>query len=122
MFELTNEEVESLTLQFATSKTGRGGRRYLPMAFTEHGVLQLSNVLSSERAISVGFIIIDAFVKLREMLTDNLELRLLIEKLSKKTENNVKNIELLFQYLDELMDKTPEETERKPIGFRKDKE
>jgi hypothetical protein len=54
MFQLTDEEWESLRSQFAISKKGRGGRRYAPFAFTEHGVLMLSSVLNSERAIQVN--------------------------------------------------------------------
>ena len=54
MFELTKGELESLRSQIATSKKGRGGVRYLPMAFTEHGVLMLSSVLNSARAIQVN--------------------------------------------------------------------
>lgn len=93
MFELTEIEHEVLRSQIATSKKGRGGTRYLPIVFTEHGVLQLSNVLKSERAEKVSFIIIDVFVKLRETILDNTELRLIIEEVKKKSENNTKNIE-----------------------------
>ncbi len=57
MFQLTKEEADSLRSQFATSKTGRGGRRYLPYAFTEQGVAMLSSVLNSERAIEVNIAI-----------------------------------------------------------------
>jgi hypothetical protein len=59
MFELTEEESNILRSQIATSNKGRGGARYLPMVFTEHGVLQLSNVLKSSSAINVSFRIID---------------------------------------------------------------
>jgi ORF6N domain len=118
MFVLTEMEHECLRSQIATSNEGRGGTRYLPMVFTEHGVLQLSNVLKSERAEKVSFIIIDVFVKLREMLWDNTDLKLLIEEVKKKTENNTKNIELVFQYLDELLQKEQEQTPRKPVGYK----
>lgn len=118
MFELTEKEYTFLRSQIATSKTGRGGTRYVPMAFTEHGILQLSNVLRSERAEKVSFIIIDVFVRLREMLLDNTELRLGIEELRKKTENNTKNIELVFQYLDELLGKKEKQKPRTPIGYK----
>jgi len=118
MFELTQQEFDSLRSQIATSKLGRGGTRYLPMVFTEHGVLQLSNVLKSERAEKVSFIIIDVFVRLREMLLDNTQLRLGIEEIKKKTENNTKNIEVVFQYLDELLAKTNKSKPRKQIGYK----
>src|SRR5260370_28001097 len=67
MFQLTKEETESLRLQFATPNEGRGGRRYLPYAFTELGVAMLSSVLNSERAVQMNILIIRAFVKLREL-------------------------------------------------------
>src|SRR6266446_8000343 len=79
MFQLTKEEADSLRSQFATSKTGRGGRRYLPYAFTEQGVAMLSSVLNSERAIEVNITIMRAFVKLRHMLESNEELARKIE-------------------------------------------
>ncbi len=118
MFVLTDKEFESLRSQFATSNERRGGTRYLPMVFTEHGVLQLSNVLKSERAEKVSFIIIDVFVKLREMLWDNTDLRLAIAEIKKKTENNTKNIELVFKYLDELLQKNKKPEHRKQIGYK----
>ena len=68
MFQLMNAEAEALRSQIATSKPGRGGRRYLPYAFTERGVAMLSSVLNSERAIEVNIAIMRVFVKLRQML------------------------------------------------------
>ncbi len=118
MFELTVKENDSLRSQIATSKAGRGGARYLPMVFTEHGVLQLSNYLNSESAIEIGFKIIDAFVRLREMIMDNTELRLAFEEIKRKTENNTKNIELVFQYLDELLQKMEKPKPRTEIGYK----
>ncbi len=118
MFELTENELAVLRSQFATSKEGRGGTRYLPMVFTEHGVLQLSNILKSGRAIEVSFKIIDVFVRLREMLADNTELRLAINRLEKKTENNTKNIEVVFKYVDELLEKEENPKPRKAIGYK----
>ena len=117
MFELTEKEFAFLRSQNVTSKKGRGGTRYLPMVFTEHGILQLSNVLKSDRAEKVSFIIIDVFVRLREMLSDNTELRLEIEYIKKKIDNHGKNIELVFKYLDELLEKTENPVPRKQIGF-----
>jgi len=118
MFELNEKEFAILRSQIATSKKGSGGTRYLPMVFTEHGILQLSNVLKSDRAEKVSFIIIDVFVRLREMLLDNTELRLAIEKLIRKTDNHDKNIELVFQYLDELLEKKENPTPRIQIGYK----
>jgi hypothetical protein len=116
MFELSGAETESLRSQIATSKKGRGGARYLPIVFTEHGVLMLSSVLSSPRAIDMNIKIMRVFTKIRQMLTDNTTLQLALEKLEKKTDNNTKNIERVFQYLDELLEK--KETPRKAVGFK----
>ena len=118
MFELTETEFESLRCQIGTSKIGRGGVRYTPMVFTEQGVAMLSSVLNSEKAISVNIQIIRIFTKIRQMLSDNTELRLGIEELRKKTENNTKNIEVVFQYLDELLDKKESEKSRTQIGYK----
>ena len=83
MFQLTVEEAQSLTSQFAMSKpTGRGGRRTLPYAFTEHSVAMLSSVLNSERAVQMNIFIIHAFVKLREVLATNKALAQRIEQLA----------------------------------------
>jgi phage regulator Rha-like protein len=74
VFQLTPEEFENLRLQFATSSSGYGGRRYLPYAFTEHGVAMLSSVLNSERAMQMNILIIRTFVKLRDLLATHKEL------------------------------------------------
>ncbi len=72
---------------------------------TEHGVLQLANILKSARATQVSIKVIEIFVKMREMLTDTLRLHLDIELIKKKIENQDRNIGLVFSYLDELMEK-----------------
>ncbi|MBA3052024.1 MAG: ORF6N domain-containing protein, partial [Candidatus Omnitrophica bacterium] len=66
MFQLTKEEFQNLILQFATSRWG--GTRKHPFVFTEHGILMLSSVLNSDRAIKVNIQIMRAFVKVREYL------------------------------------------------------
>ena len=66
MFQLTNEEFNSLRCQIGTSKEGKGGRRYLPFVFTEHGVLMLSSVLNSKKAISINIEIMVTFNNLRK--------------------------------------------------------
>jgi hypothetical protein len=70
MFQLANEEYENLRLQNAISSWGC--RRYLPFAFTEHGVAMLSSVLNSRRAVQMNILIVRAFIKLREMLAEML--------------------------------------------------
>src|SRR5438105_739769 len=81
MFQLTPPEAESLRFQFGTSNQGRGGRRYEPYAFTEHGVAMLSSVLNSKRAVQMNILIIRAFVQIRELMTVHKHLAARIEKL-----------------------------------------
>ncbi|RZF62554.1 ORF6N domain-containing protein [Sphingobacterium corticibacterium] len=115
MFELNDDEFKFLRSQIVTSKTdGRGGSRYTPMTFTEQGVAMLSSVLRSKLAIQTNIQIMRVFTKLRQFLTDNsrmqhelTEMRLAIEKLSKKQKGHDQNIELLFEYIDRLQENTP---------------
>ncbi len=118
MFELTELEFEILRSQIVTSKDGRGGTRYLPMVFTEHGILQLSNVVRSGIAKQMSIRIIEVFVKMRQMLTDNTELRLDIEKIKRKLDNQDKNMEIVFRYLDELLEKKENPKPRVKIGYK----
>jgi hypothetical protein len=117
MFELTKEEYVSLRSQIGTLKRGEHSK-FLPFAFTEHGVLMLSSVLNSQRAILVNIQIIRVFTRIRQMLMDNTELRFAIEKLERKTENNTKNIEVVFKYFDELTSKKENPKPRTKIGFK----
>ena len=117
MFQLHEDEFEILKSQFATSSWG--GTRKLPYAFTEHGVLQLSNVLKSERATQMSIKIIEIFVEMRNFLTGTLNLSLEVEMIKKKLTNQDKNIELVFSYLDELIDKQENKIERAKIGYKK---
>jgi len=118
MFELTKEEFENWRTQFATSNSDRMGLRYSPMVFNEHGVLMLSSVLNSKKAIAVNIQIMRIFTRLRQMLTDTLGLKLEIEEIKKKVQNQDKNIELVFSYLDELITKPEEQPPRKRIGYK----
>ena len=115
MFELSQQEFDNLRSQFGTSSWG--GSRYVPMAFTEQGVAMLSSVLNSPTAIKVNIQIIRVFTKIREMLTDTLSMKLEIEEIKKKLSNHTKNIELVFNYLDELIDKKENSEPRKKIGY-----
>ena len=115
MFQLTKIEWETLKSQNATSSWG--GRRKLPYVFTEHGVLMLSSALNSKKAIAVNIQIMRIFTKLREMLTDNLSVKLEIEEIKKRLTSHSKNIELVFNYLDELIEK--KDKPRTKIGYKK---
>jgi hypothetical protein len=112
MFQLTELETQLLRSQFATSKKGRGGRRYSPYAFTEQGVAMLSSVLNSERAIKVNIEIMRAFVRLRRMLASHADLARKLEALEKKYDAQFR---VVFEAIRELM--KPPETKRRPIGF-----
>jgi len=81
MFRLTNDEADSLRCPIGTSNETRGDRRYLPSAFTEHGVAILSSVLNSERAVQMNILIVRAFVKLREVLVTHKDLARKMERL-----------------------------------------
>ena len=120
MFQLNPQEFEILKSQFVTSSWG--GTRKLPYAFTEQGVAMLSSVLRSRKAIQVNIQIMLVFTKVREMLVDTLGLRLDIEVIKKKLENQDKNIELVFNYLDELMEKQENPKPRNQIGFKNTQE
>lgn len=117
MFQLTELEFQNLKSQFATSSWG--GTRKLPYAFTEHGVLMLSSVLKSDKAIQVNIQIMRIFTKVRQMLLDTKELKIDILQIQKKLENHDKNIELVFSYLDELTEKKENEPKRTTIGYKK---
>ncbi|MDP1800645.1 MAG: ORF6N domain-containing protein [Bacteroidota bacterium] len=119
MFELNKEEFENWRRQIGTSNSSdKMGLRYAPYAFTEQGVAMLSSVLNSKKAIAVNIQIIRIFTKIRQMLVDNTELRLEIEKIKKKLDNHGKNMEVVFQYLDELLEKKNAPKIRKKIGYK----
>lgn len=116
MFQLNNQEFRNLMFQIGTSSWG--GTRKLPYAFTEQGVAMLSGILNSDRAIAVNIQIMRVFTRIRQMLADNTELRLEIEKIKNKLNNQDKNMEVVFQYLDELVEKKEEPKPRKKVGYQ----
>jgi hypothetical protein len=116
MFQLREEEFKDLRFQIGMSKTsGRGGRRYLPYAFTEQGVAMLSSVLHSKRAVRVNIEIMRAFVRLREMIASNKELAKRLAQLEKKYDAQFK---VVFDAIRELM--TPPKTPVRRIGFQRE--
>jgi len=116
MFQLTKEEAESLRFQSGTSKEGRGGRRYLPHAFTEHGVAMLSSVLNSKRAVQMNIFIIRAFVKLREMLASSKELAHRLEAVERTLKRQGQAIAVVYDEVKKLQ-APPPEPPRRHIGF-----
>ena len=151
MFQLTEDEFEYLRLQNTTSSTGEqeeipvddeghlrshfatssggavsqgrqwGGRRYLPYAFTEHGVMMLSSVLSSPLAVAMNIRIIRVYIKLRELLGKHHELAGKIEQLESKVDKHSDELAMVFQAIRELMGIRPPEP-RPMIGFTRSQE
>ena len=118
MFQLTEDEFNSLRFQFGTSNEGKGGRRYLPYVFSEHGVLMLSSVLNSKKAISVNIEIMVTFTKMRQFVLSQgetneqiIEMRKLLMLYIEKNDRRVNDIIIV---LNNLIEK-PKET--KKIGF-----
>lgn len=118
MFQLNEQEWANLKSQIETSSWG--GRRKFPYAFTEQGVAMLSGILNSDRAIAVNIQIMRVFIRIRRMLIDNTEMRLEIEKIKSKLDNQDKNMEIVFRYLDELIENKNNPKPRKRIGFKPD--
>lgn len=116
MFQLSKEEFQNLIFQFGISSWG--GTRKLPYCFTEQGVAMLSGILNSDRAIHVNIQIMRIFTNMRKILANNLSVKNEIEELKKKVNNNAQNIELVFQYLDELIEKKEKPTTRKRVGYK----
>ena len=105
MFQLNKEELVSLRCQIGTSKKpGKGGLRYLPYAFTEHGILILSSVLNSQIALEVNVQIIRAFVKQRELLNTHKDLKSRIDDLEKKYDGQ---FQVVFKAIKALIDEKP---------------
>jgi len=115
MFQLDQDEFDSLRSQLVISK-GKGGRRYLPYAFTEQGVAMLSSVLRSKRAIQVNVAIMRTFVKLREILSTHKELAHQLVDLERRLEDHDEQIQTIFEAIRQLM--APPEKPRKNIGFQ----
>ena len=118
MFELSQEELNNLRSQIGTSSWG--GRRYKPYAFTEQGVSMLSGVLNSKIAIRVHIQIIRVFAKMRELLLTHKDILLQLEKIEKKLSGHDEDIQLIFQYLKQLLN--PPLPPRRKIGFRRKNE
>src|SRR6266542_36843 len=112
VFQLAKVEFDSLRSQIVISK-GRGGRRSLPYAFTEHGAIMAANLLNSERAIQASVEVVRAFVRLRTMVLANADLAKRLDELEKRYDQNFK---VVFTAIRQLM--APSQTKREPIGFR----
>ncbi len=117
MFQLTPEEYTSLRSQIAILKKGRGKHaKFLPLAFTEQGVAMLSSVLRSETAIQVNIQIIRVYTKMKQLLLDNKELWLKIEKIEQALLKKDGEVQAIFKLLKNLL--VEEKKPRQPIGFK----
>lgn len=112
VFQLTLEEYKVLTSQFAMSKGGRGGRRVLPYAFTEHGAVMASMVLNSPRAVQVSVEVVRTFVRMRQMAASNVEFSRKLDELERKYDVQFK---VVFDAIRKLM--SSPSVPRRRIGF-----
>ena len=117
MFEMTKDEFQYWRTQIASSNSEKMGLRYAPFCFTEQGVTMLSCVLNSQRAIDVNIRIIRVFSKMRKILLSNKDLLLEMGEIRKKISGQDEKIELIFNYLQQFIDK--QENPRVRIGFRR---
>jgi hypothetical protein len=115
LFQLSIREYEILRLQFATSSEPHGGRRYLPLAFTEHGAIMAATVLNSARAIEMSIFVVRAFVRMREALSTNRPIVAKLQALERRVDSHDGEIQELIEAIRELM--LPPPPNRRRIGF-----
>jgi hypothetical protein len=116
VFQLAPEEVALLRSQTVISKAGRGGRRYLPYAFTEHGALMAATLLNSAQAVKMSLFIIRAFVKMRQNLAANAAILNRLAEIDKTLFTHDAALRDIYQKLRPLLEPPP--TPPKPeIGF-----
>ena len=125
MFQLTEEEYTSLRSQIVTSKSGRGGRRYLPFAFTEHGVVMLSSVLNCKIATKINIAVVNAFIDMRHYTLAKLDTNEKVNELRQLVMLHIENNDYKFSEYDEtirqivhaLNNLIEKPKEQKKIGF-----
>ena len=123
VFQLSSEEFAGLMLQIATSNTGRGGRRKLPFAFSEHGAIMAASVLNSARAVQMSVFVVRAFVKMREALSGTKDLAAKLAELERRLTDRMDVHEQAIVHvigeIRKLMKPPPSEPppKRREIGF-----
>lgn len=115
VMQLSAEETASVRSQNVISKRGRGGSRYLPYAFTEHGAIMAASVLNSKRAVEMSIFVVRAFVRMREALAANRRIVSKLAELERRVQSHDANIEELIEAIRELMEPPPATGRR--IGF-----
>ena len=117
-FQLTAQEVTALRSQIATSNVGRGGRRYRPFVFTEHGAIMLASVLNSKTAVAASVNVVRAFVSMREAISRNKKLAEKFAEIESRLDGHDETLAELFAAIRQLIDGPDEEDGRKrEIGF-----
>ena len=117
MFRLSESEIDFMVSQNATpSKKHLGGA--IPMVFTEHGVLQLANVINNPLATKMSIRIIELFIKMREMILTHKDLLLELEEIRKKMVSQDERIDLVFDYLTQFITRNESEEKRPTVGFK----
>jgi hypothetical protein len=116
VFQLSGKEQDFLRSQIVISKLKRGGRRYRPHAFTEHGAIMAATVLNSAQAIEMSVFVVRAFVRLREMMATSRQLAAKIDELENRLQTHDSAIRGLIQAIKDLS--TPEQPVRRKIGFQ----
>jgi hypothetical protein len=121
-FQVSEEELKCLRSQFVTSKTGRGGSRYLPWVFTEHGAIMLASVLNSARAVEMSVSVVRAFVLMREQLAAHKELSRKLDELETRVSGHDEAIQNLFEAIRQLVEAPPAALpeDRRKIGFMRE--
>jgi hypothetical protein len=119
MFQLFPDEFEDLKSHFAISRSGWGGRRKLPFAFTEHGAIMAASVLNTHQAVDMSIFVVRAFVRLRSFLATHKELAVKVIELEKKLTTHDEQILTIIEAIKQLMSPPPP-VKKRPIGFRLD--
>jgi hypothetical protein len=118
VFQVAPKELTRLRSQNATSKNlGRGGRRYAPLAFTEHGAIMAANVLRSERAAEMSVFVVRAFVRMREVIAGNAALQSKLNELERKVSSHDESIAEIVSAIRELINPTESADPKREIGF-----
>jgi hypothetical protein len=118
MFQLSDDEARNLKSHFATSSSGHGGRRKLPLAFTEHGALMAASILNTPTAADVSVHVVRAFVRMREMLSSHVELSAKLRELEQRVDTHDEHILAIIDTIAQLL--APPESSDRRLGFRQE--